>query len=197
MTIELTIQDASNGCAALAGAAVYLWHCNRDGHYSLYSEEIADQNYLRGVQEAASDGVVTFTSIFPACYSGRWPHIHFEVYPSLAAATDDANRIATSQIALPEETCNAVYATDGYSESLGNLQQTSLQTDNVFGDDGGAHGPARQRHGQRRCGLRRDARDPGFGRLTSPATAGAARARAPGPPSPSSRRGRSGRPRPG
>ncbi len=138
LTIELTIQDASNGCAALAGAAVYLWHCNRDGHYSLYSEEIADQNYLRGVQEAGSDGVVTFTSIFPACYSGRWPHIHFEVYPSLAAATDDANRIATSQIALPEETCNAVYATDGYSESLGNLQQTSLQTDNVFGDDGGA-----------------------------------------------------------
>jgi protocatechuate 3,4-dioxygenase beta subunit len=94
---------------------------------------------LRGVQETDSDGVATFTSIFPACYSGRWPHIHLEVYPSLTAATDDANKIATSQIALPEDACSAVYATDGYSESVRNVQQVSLQTDNVFGDDGGAY----------------------------------------------------------
>jgi protocatechuate 3,4-dioxygenase beta subunit len=139
LTIKLTVQDASNGCAALAGAAVYLWHCNRDGQYSLYSEGVTDQNYLRGVQKTGSDGVATFASIFPACYSGRWPHIHFEVYPSLAAATDDANKVATSQIALPEDSCNAVYATDAYSQSAGNLQQVSLRADNVFGDDGGAH----------------------------------------------------------
>jgi protocatechuate 3,4-dioxygenase beta subunit len=139
LTIKLTVQDASNGCAALAGAAVYLWHCNRDGQYSLYSEGVTDQNYLRGVQETGGDGVATFASIFPACYSGRWPHIHFEVYPSLAAATDDANKVATSQIAVPEDSCNAVYATDGYSQSAGNLQQVSLRADNVFGDDGGAH----------------------------------------------------------
>ena len=100
---------------------------------------VTDQNYLRGVQETDGDGVATFTSIFPGCYSGRWPHIHFEVYPSLAAATDDANKIATSQIALPEDACGVVYATDGYEQSAGNLQQVSLQTDNVFGDDGGAH----------------------------------------------------------
>jgi protocatechuate 3,4-dioxygenase beta subunit len=81
----------------------------------------------------ASDGVATFTSIFPACYSGRWPHIHFEVYPSLAAATDDSNKVATSQIALPEDSCNAAYATDGYSQSVRNLQPVSLRTDNVFG----------------------------------------------------------------
>jgi protocatechuate 3,4-dioxygenase beta subunit len=139
LTIKLAVQDASNGCAALAGAAVYLWHCDRDGQYSLYSEGVTDQNYLRGVQEAGSEGVVTFTSIFPACYSGRWPHIHFEVYPTLSAATDDANKIATSQIALPEDSCNAVYATDGYSQSVVNLQQVSLRADNVFGDDGSAH----------------------------------------------------------
>jgi protocatechuate 3,4-dioxygenase beta subunit len=137
LTIRVAVKDASNGCGALAGAAVYLWHCDREGQYSLYT--VTDQNYLRGVQETGSDGVATFTSIFPACYPGRWPHVHFEVYPSLAAATDDANKIATSQIALPEEACNAVYATDGYGESIGTLQQVSLQTDNVFGDDGGAY----------------------------------------------------------
>jgi protocatechuate 3,4-dioxygenase beta subunit len=139
LTIRLVLQNASNGCAPLAGGAVYVWHCDREGRYSLYSQGATDQNYLRGVQEAGSDGVVTFTSIFPACYSGRWPHIHFEVYASLAKATDDANKIATSQIALPADACNVVYATDGYAQSVANLSRVSLQTDGVFGDDGGVH----------------------------------------------------------
>jgi protocatechuate 3,4-dioxygenase beta subunit len=139
LTIKLAIQDQANGCAPLAGAAAYLWHCDRDGNYSLYSQAAANENYLRGVQEADSNGVVTFTSIFPACYSGRWPHIHFEVYPSLAKATDQANKIATSQIALPKDTCDAVYATDGYSQSVTNLARVSLASDGVFGDDGGVH----------------------------------------------------------
>ena len=91
------------------------------------------------MQAADSNGVVTFTSIFPACYSGRWPHIHFEVYPSLAKATDPANKIATSQIALPKDICDIVYATDGYSQSVTNLARVSLASDNVFGDDGGVH----------------------------------------------------------
>jgi protocatechuate 3,4-dioxygenase beta subunit len=135
LAIRLTIQSTSDGCAPLAGSAVYLWHCSRDGNYSIYT--VADQNYLRGVQEADEDGVVTFTSIYPGCYSGRWPHIHFEVYPDLSAATDDANRIATSQIALPEEPSAIVYATAGYEQSVSNLAQVSLESDNVFSDDGG------------------------------------------------------------
>ena len=136
LTIHLAIQDATD-CAPIAGAAVYLWHCDRDGNYSLYSQAAADENYLRGVQAAGDDGVVTFTSIFPACYSGRWPHVHFEVYPSLDLATDENNKIATSQIALPKDTCDLVYATAGYEQSVTNLGQVSLQSDMVFGDDGG------------------------------------------------------------
>jgi protocatechuate 3,4-dioxygenase beta subunit len=136
LAIKLTIQDAGGDCAPLAGAAVYLWHCDRDGGYSLYSQSVAAENYLRGVQEADDSGLVTFQSIFPACYSGRWPHIHFEVYPSLALATDEANRIATSQIALPKDACDLVYATDGYSQSIQNLSQVTLASDNVFRDDG-------------------------------------------------------------
>jgi protocatechuate 3,4-dioxygenase beta subunit len=139
LTIRLAIQDDANSCAPLAGAAVYIWHCDRDGGYSLYSQGIANENYLRGVQAADSSGVVTFTSIFPACYSGRWPHIHFEVYSSLDKATDQANRIATSQVALPKDICDAVYATEGYGQSVANLAQVSLASDNVFRDDGAAH----------------------------------------------------------
>ncbi|HTJ80454.1 MAG TPA: intradiol ring-cleavage dioxygenase [Polyangiaceae bacterium] len=133
LTVTLTIVDAS-GCVAREGYAVYLWHCDRDGNYSMYAASIADENYLRGVQETDADGNVTFTTIFPACYSGRWPHIHFEVYPSLAAATNGANKIATSQLALPEDVCNEVYATSGYSASVTNLAMTSLATDMVFSD---------------------------------------------------------------
>jgi protocatechuate 3,4-dioxygenase beta subunit len=136
LTIKLTIENTSSGCAPPAGAAAYLWHCDRGGQYSLYT--IKNQNYLRGVQEVDDICLVTFTSIFPACYPGRWPHIHFEVYPDLSAATDDANKIATSQIALPEDACAPVYATAGYEQSISTARQVSLESDNVFGDDGGA-----------------------------------------------------------
>ena len=66
------------------GYAVYLWHCDREGEYSMYTGP-DHENYLRGVQATDTNGSVTFTTIFPAGYSGRWPHIHFEVYPTLAA----------------------------------------------------------------------------------------------------------------
>jgi protocatechuate 3,4-dioxygenase beta subunit len=139
LTIKLAIQDAANGCGPLQGAAVYLWHCDQGGNYSLYSQAAANENYLRGVQATDGSGVVTFQSIFPACYSGRWPHIHFEVYTDLEAATDEANKIATSQIALPKDACDLVYATSGYESSVRTLSQVSLESDNVFGDDGGVH----------------------------------------------------------
>jgi protocatechuate 3,4-dioxygenase beta subunit len=134
LTIELTLVDAKGNCAALSGFAIYLWHCDRDGNYSMYSAAAASENYLRGVQETDAQGTATFLSIFPACYSGRWPHIHFEVYESLAGATSGGNKLATSQLALPEVACNAVFATDGYSASVRNLTQVSLASDNVFSD---------------------------------------------------------------
>jgi protocatechuate 3,4-dioxygenase beta subunit len=137
MTLELTIQDLANSGAAFAGTAVYVWHCDRDGNYSLYSDGITNENYLRGVQIADADGKVRFTSIFPACYSGRWPHIHFEVYPDQASITDSTKAIATSQVALPEATCKTVYAESGYESSVSTFSQVSLDSDNVFGDDSG------------------------------------------------------------
>ena len=134
LRITMTIQDFANGKQPLAGAAVYVWHCDQAGRYSLYSQAISGENYLRGVQETDAKGQVTFTSIFPACYDGRWPHIHFEVYPSLAKATNSSNKIATSQMALTEEAGKAVYATAGYEQSVQNLSRVSLDSDNVFGD---------------------------------------------------------------
>jgi protocatechuate 3,4-dioxygenase beta subunit len=133
LTIRLNVTDLAG--AALSGAAVYVWHCDRDGRYSLY--DIEDQNYLRGVQVADAAGTVSFTSIFPGAYSGRWPHAHFEVYKAIGDATTSDNAITTSQIALPEAICDEVYATDGYGQSVTNMGRTSLSSDNVFRDDGG------------------------------------------------------------
>ena len=135
VTIDLTLQDTTKNCAAGAGMAVYVWHCDQAGNYSLYSQDAADQNYLRGVQVADQGGRVSFTSIFPACYAGRWPHIHFEVFDSLEAAVAGENARLTSQIALPEQSCTAAYGYDaGYAASVKNMSRVTLSSDNVFGD---------------------------------------------------------------
>lgn len=134
-TVSMTLQDLTADCAPAVGMAVYLWHCNRDGEYSLYGDGITDQNYLRGIQVADASGKVSFTSIFPACYSGRWPHIHFEVFESLEAAVAGESARLTSQIAVPQEACATVFDYDsGYSSSTANLSKVSLASDNVFGD---------------------------------------------------------------
>ncbi|WP_249358117.1 dioxygenase [Nocardia cyriacigeorgica] len=134
LTIDLTLHDLATGTLG-AGMALYLWHCDREGRYSLYSDGVTEQNYLRGVQVADTAGRITFTSIFPACYDGRWPHLHFEVYDTLESAVAGDNARLTSQIALPQDTCEAVYANDsGYSASIPNLSAVSLDSDMVFGD---------------------------------------------------------------
>lgn len=138
LDFELQVLDLANGGVPFAGVAVYAWHCTAQGEYSMYSTGLENATYLRGVQVADADGRVSFTSIFPGCYSGRWPHIHFEVYPDVASITDSANAIATSQLALPQDACEAVYADPRYDGSTRNLAQITLASDNVFGDDAGA-----------------------------------------------------------
>lgn len=108
MTLTLAIEDLANRGDAFAGVAVYVWHCDRNGAYSMYADGLTDENYLRGVQVADARGRVTFTSVFPACYSGRWPHVHFEVYADAKSITDSTKAIATSQVALPKAACDAV-----------------------------------------------------------------------------------------
>jgi len=142
LTVVLQLVNSNGSCAALAGRAVYIWHCTRDGSYSMYGSGITAENYLRGVQVSDANGQVSFTTIFPGCYSGRWPHIHFEVYASLSAATDASavgDEIAVSQLALPAAACQQVYGVvSGYSASVSNLAAVSLASDNVFGNDGAA-----------------------------------------------------------
>lgn len=133
LDVVLTITDADTG-AALPGKAVYLWHCDREGRYSLYSQGATNANYLRGVQVADANGVLRFKTIFPAAYDGRYPHMHFEIFDALAKATTGRNALKTTQLALPAAVCNEVYATSGYESSKSNMSRTSLTSDMVFSD---------------------------------------------------------------
>jgi len=136
LTISLAVLDGDRGNAPLTGTAVYAWQCDRIGRYSLYSEGLTDENYLRGVQAANDNGNVTFTSIFPGVYPGRWPHIHLEIYRDLSVATNSGPILKTTQIALPEDVCDEVYATaDGYEASVRNMARVSLASDINFRDD--------------------------------------------------------------
>lgn len=134
LTVKLQLVNTNASCASLDGYAVYLWHCDALGRYSMYSSGVTAENYLRGVQSSDSTGLVSFVTIFPGCYSGRMPHIHFEVYRSTTTATSFSNKLKTSQLAFPVATCQTVYAGSGYSGSTANLAAISFSSDNVFSD---------------------------------------------------------------
>ena len=200
LTVNLTVLDSADGYGAMEGVAVYVWHCDAQGRYSMYSPGVEDENYLRGVQPTDASGTATFTTVFPGCYPGRWPHIHFEVYRSTAEATSAGQIVRTSQIALPQAACEAVYAdTATYPGSADDLSGTSLTQDMVFGDDGGIHqlatvtGDATQR-------LRREPHRSGSERghpARRPASAPGAGAGAIGSSGSPPPRGGDARPRPG
>ncbi|MCP8883564.1 hypothetical protein NIM87_08640 [Devosia sp. XJ19-1] len=133
LDIELTLVNA-DGCTPLEGYAIYLWHCDATGNYSLY--DVTEANYLRGVGVADAEGKVRFTTIVPGCYDGRWPHMHFEIFESVEAAVSGDASLLTAQIALPEAESAAVYAADArYSNGTQNLGRITIATDNVFNDN--------------------------------------------------------------
>jgi len=135
MALTMTL---GSGGAPLAGAAVYVWHCSRDGHYSIYSGgmnggDYSDSTWFRGVQMTDASGTVNFTSIFPGRYSGRATHVHFEVY----ADDSYSNLLLTSQIGFQDDDADAVYASDSsYANSLRN--PTYNAQDMVFSDGDGS-----------------------------------------------------------
>ena len=130
LRLDLTLVDVRRGCAPLAGHAVYVWQCDAAGVYSIYGA--ADRNYLRGVGISDAAGRLRFTTVFPGCYPGRWPHLHFEVFASANQAVSGDAALLTGQFALPEAECRAVYADPRYGQSLATLGSLSLTGDGIF-----------------------------------------------------------------
>ncbi|MFZ2510331.1 MAG: 3,4-dioxygenase subunit beta, partial [Gordonia sp. (in: high G+C Gram-positive bacteria)] len=135
LTMTFEVSDLAKDGAAYTGAVLYAWQCDAQGRYSMYSQGVENETFLRGVQTVGPLGRVTFQTIVPGCYPGRWTHLHFEVYPDKAAATNVDNAIATSQLAFPQDMLDTVYRSGKYPDSARNLAQIGgLDKDMVFSD---------------------------------------------------------------
>lgn len=133
-SMEIKLVTAGESCTPLGGRALYLWHCDAVGGYSIYDD--ADRNYLRGVGITDATGTARFTTIVPGCYDGRWPHVHFEVFDSPDSMNSGRDSLLISQFALPEEMCRTVYqADDRYSNGIRALDRISLTRDLAFRDN--------------------------------------------------------------
>ena len=136
LTIKITIKNLNNSCAALSGALVDIWHCTALGYYSEYTDtpgggyatvDYTASHFLRGRQTTDSNGLVTFTSIFPGWYSPRAPHIHAHIYNSAGTS------LLITQIAFPTDVCDALYTSTSPYSARGK-QDTANTADMVFSD---------------------------------------------------------------
>lgn len=137
LSVTITVNNTNASCAALAGAIVDIWHCDKDGNYSEYGgtgmqpTNYTNYHFLRGRQITDANGQVIFSSIFPGWYTGRATHIHVHVYN--AAGTS----LLVTQIAFPEGTGSAVAqvnasTANGYVKGM--TGYTYNAADNVFSD---------------------------------------------------------------
>lgn len=129
LTVKMKILGLDN-CLPMQNVRVNIWHCDKDGLYSGYSQTNnpgqAGLTYLRGYQFTDSNGEVTFTTIFPGWYTGRICHIHFQVYVSSSYS-------AVSQMTFDIATKNSIYSANASLYTKG-ADPMSLSSDNIFSD---------------------------------------------------------------
>lgn len=134
LQVKIKLVNVNDSCKPVSGY-VYIWHCDKDGLYSGYSQNNnagqAGKTYCRGVQYTDTNGVALFTTIYPGWYAGRITHIHFQIF--LTNYGSSARSTAISQMAFPAATTKAVYETSLYTKGQ-NTSVTSFAADNVFSD---------------------------------------------------------------
>jgi protocatechuate 3,4-dioxygenase beta subunit len=153
LTLRITVQDTTDSCDPVAGAAVEIWHCDAWGYYSGYttanpggsapaeSEDGStadDKTYLRGYQVAGANGVVKFETIFPGWYTPRTCHIHVKVHTGgeKADGTYEGGTVNyTGQFFFDDDIAEEIFALEPYSKHSGSY--TKLADDMVY-DGGGA-----------------------------------------------------------
>lgn len=108
MDLHLSFHDTQHPGHALAGRAIYVWHADAAGQYSVFN--LPHRNYLRGIGITDGQGRVRFRTIYPGTYRGRPPHIHFEVYRNLDALRCGAARQFRSSMLFPDPVSRAIYA---------------------------------------------------------------------------------------
>jgi len=132
LSLTLTIVNSNNSCAAISGARVDIWHCDKDGYYSEYNEpgylgteDNTGKTFLRGIQLSDANGQVKFTTIYPGWYTGRVTHIHVEVFVNSVLKL-------TTQLAFPDSLTTTIYKTSLYSAHGQN--SVTNTSDTIFSD---------------------------------------------------------------
>lgn len=135
LDLTLTIVNINDSCNPVVNARVDIWHCDKDGYYSGYSnngylgtQDNTGKTFCRGIQITDTAGQVKFETIYPGWYTGRVTHIHFQVFLSSVLK-------ATSQLAFPDTINDSVYTTSSLYATHGkNTSVASNAADSIFAD---------------------------------------------------------------
>ena len=135
LTLNITVENSDESCAAVSGARLDIWHCNKDGYYSGYSGETGGlstastsylgMDFLRGYQITDSSGLASFTTIFPGWYSPRATHIHFELF--VGGVLKKMTQVAFDKTIADTVHTSTLYAAHGTNPTLN-------ADDSVFGE---------------------------------------------------------------
>ena len=138
LRIVLQVLEA-DGCRPIEGARVDLWHADALGVYSGYDRQsdtrdvsTKGETFLRGTQIAAATGQVAFRTIYPGWYTGRTPHIHFEVFL-------DSRNVLTGQLYLPDALTEYIYGHVAPYNTRPRPRDTRNTNDGVLQGSGGGH----------------------------------------------------------
>lgn len=134
LDLVFTVVNINDNCSPVANARVDLWHCDKDGVYSGFSQpggNTVGQTFMRGIQMTDANGQVRFHTVYPGWYNGRVTHMHFQVFTNSVLK-------ATSQIAFPDSLTTAVYNTPLYSGRGQNTSVPNNTADMVFASPPGS-----------------------------------------------------------
>jgi protocatechuate 3,4-dioxygenase beta subunit len=118
-------QISANGCVALTGAQVDIWHCDALGVYSDVENSVG-KKFLRGYQVTDDNGQAKFTTVYPGWYNGRAVHIHFKIRVN--------NQEFTSQLFFDEAFTDQVYAQEHYAQR--GQRNVRNEQDNIYNSGG-------------------------------------------------------------
>lgn len=124
--LNMAINVIDINCNPILNVIVDVWHCDKDGVYSGYSQpggNYIGHDFMRGIQLTNSSGTANFITSYPGWYPGRATHIHFKV--RLNSTT-----YVTSQYCFLDSVNNTIYSTPLYSGRGPN--PTTNAADNIF-----------------------------------------------------------------
>jgi protocatechuate 3,4-dioxygenase beta subunit len=124
LQLDLTVADASS-CTPIPGVMVEIWHADAGGSYSGFGAGGSTTTFLRGGQNADTDGKVQFNTIYPGWYQGRTVHIHVKVH--------DGNTVHTTQLFFDQSLTDQVFTKAPYQGHSGGTTNTQ---DNIYGGGG-------------------------------------------------------------